>query len=114
MYGIECGYTVGLAVQPGEGDLLVAAGTAPPGVNARLFHSNTGGHGWTKVRGDVLPEVSRRAMVPFFTAGHAWLGAESGTLFRSPEPEGPWAIAAELPAGINCLAAGGCSSSVMH
>lgn len=114
MEGIADWYTVGLAVDPERGDILVAAGNRPPGLNARLYHSADGGGAWQTVEDAALPEVSHRAPVPFFTAGFAWLGTDTGALLRSPDGLGGWEPVAELPAPVTCFASDGRSSSVMH
>ncbi len=112
MGGIRHGYTIGLAVHPQvTGDVFVAAGDRPPGVNARLYRSADGGQTWTE-----LPEppagVRGRSPVPFFAGGAPHIGAEDGGVWRL---EGnAWTEVARLAAAVTCAFADGVPSSVMH
>ena len=109
------GYTIGLAINPGvAGEVLVSAGDQPPGMNGRVYHSRDSGRGWAEVSGPPLPGSMRRAPVPFWEDGSAWLATDTGLLLRADDPSGAWALEHELPVRINAVAAGGGSSSVMH
>lgn len=115
MKGMERGYTMGLHIHPERaGEVLVSAGDRPPGLNGRVYHTVDGGRSWSELAGSALPELSRRAAVPLFRQGAAWLGLDSGDLLRAERASGPWKVAGEVGVPINAMVAEGSPSSVMH
>ncbi len=115
MEGMGNGYTIGMHVRPGHAhEVLVTSGDRPPGLNGRIYHSIDAGQSWVELTGRGLPEESRRAPVPLFAAGAAWLGTDQGQLLRAEDPRKAWTLVHELPSAINAVAADGSPSSVMH
>ena len=115
MQGVGNRYTIGLQVNPERaGELLVTSGDRPPGLNGRVYHSLDAGRSWVELVGSDLPETSRRAPVPFFGDGAAWLATDTGGLLRAEDPRAAWKLVRELPVRINAVAAASGSSSVMH
>ncbi len=115
MAGMDNGYTVGLGINPDRaGEVLVAAGDRPPGMNGRLYHSLDAGQTWIELTDSVLPGRHARAPVPFFAENGAWIGTDAGALFRAQSAGGPWQSMHVLPAPINAVVAGGSPSSIMH
>lgn len=109
------GYTIGMQLDPERsGHVLVTSGDRPPGLNARVYHSQDLGHTWQELSGQGLPDEMRRAPVPLFTEGRAWLATDTGRLLSADDARGAWELAGELPTRINALAREGASSSVMH
>ena len=115
MEGMGNGYTIGMHVRPGGArEILVTSGDRPPGLNGRIYHSTDAGRTWVELTGPGLPEESRRAPVPLFAAGAAWLGTDTGRLLRAEDPRKDWTLVHEFPSSINAVAADGSPSSVMH
>ncbi len=115
MEGIGRGYTVGVAIHPEHSrELLVTAGDRPPGLNGRIYHSLDAGRRWREIESPDLPRETRRASVPLFAEGAAWIATDTGALLRADDPRGRWSLAQQLPCCINAAAAGGSPSSVMH
>lgn len=115
MEGLGNGYTTGLAINPERaGEVLVASGDRPPGLNGRIYHSVDAGKGWVEIRPAGLPTETQRVSVPLFAEGAAWLATADGQLLRAAEPRGEWTLVHELPSCINALTAGGSPSAVTH
>lgn len=99
MEGMAHRYTVGLHVNPRRaGELLVAAGEGPPGVNGFLYHSHDAGRHWKAVANDALPGAYSMTPVVLFTDEAAWVATHAGQIFQAQEVEGEWSLVCELPA----------------
>ncbi len=115
MEGMGNGYTIGLAAHPlHTGELLVASGDRPPGLNACIYHTTDAGKSWAELTGDLLAGPHKWAPVPCFTHGAAWLGTDRGKLLRAEDPRGQWEAIADVGAAIHAIAGEGIPSSVMH
>ena len=113
MEGMALRYTVGLHVNPQRaGEVLVAAGTGPPGRAGRVYLSRDAGKRWREVEGAPLPTEHDRVPVVLFANGAAWIATERGQVFRAPEDSDSWSLAGEVPAAINAATADGCPSAV--
>lgn len=115
MDGVVRGYTIGLAINAERaGEVMIASGDRPPGLNAAVYHSLDAGRSWVELIDPALPQVSPRAAVPLFADGAAWLASDDGRLLRAEDARGPWDEVLALGTPINAAAAGGSPSSVMH
>jgi photosystem II stability/assembly factor-like uncharacterized protein len=115
MTGVENGYTIGLHVHPSRaGEILISAGDRPPGLNGRLYHTLDAGRSWQELAGEGLPAECKRAPVPFFAGGMAWVATDQGKLLHAEDPRKSWELVESLPIPIHAVAADGGPSSVMH
>ncbi len=113
--GSDEGYAVGVGFNPERaGEVLIATGDRPPGLNARVFHSLDGGHSWTQIKHPVLPEQYPRVPVLLFAEGSAWIMTDNGQVFRADDPRGNWSLLTELGTAIHAASAGGSPSSVNY
>ena len=113
MEGLGHSYTVGLHVNPARaGELLIAAGEAPPGINGYIYHSLDAGRSWEEVLDPALPKEHDIVPVVFFADDAAWVATHRGQIFRAEDVKGSWSLVCELPAAINAADAGGSPSSV--
>lgn len=122
--GIGQGYTVGMHINPDRaGEILIATGQRPPGINAWVYHSRDGGRTWNQVIDPVLPEQYERVPVVLFAQGSAWIATEKGQIFRAnaaptngdPGPDsapGSWSLVQELSTPIKAASAGQSPSSI--
>ena len=111
--GLGQGYAVGVHINPGRaGEVLVATGERPPGLNARVYHSLDGGQSWEQITDSTLPENYDRVPVVLFTEGSAWIATDEGQVFRADDARGSWSLAYELPIAIHAASAGGSPSSI--
>ena len=102
MEGLGLGYTVGLHVSPDvAGELLVAAGQVPPGINGLVYNSQDASHSWEQLVDEALPEQYGRVPVVFFADNSSWIATQEGQIFQSRKVRGPGSLAGELPVGIN-------------
>ena len=111
--GVDQGYAVGVHFNPNRaGEVLVATGQRPPGLNAQVYHSLDAGRRWEKVSDENLPTEYGRVPVLIFTEDSAWMATEKGQVFRANDPRGSWSLVCELPSSIHAASAGGSSSSI--
>lgn len=111
--GLGQGYAVGVHINPDRpGEVLVATGERPPGLNARVYHSLDGGHSWEQITDSTLPGNYDRVPVVLFTEGSAWIATDEGQVFRADDARGSWSLAYELPIAIHAVSAGGSPSSI--
>ena len=111
--GLGQGYAVGLHINPDRaGEVLVATGERPPGLNARVYHSLDGGQGWSQIVDSTVPERYGRVPVVLFADDSAWIATDEGHVFRAEEAGGRWSLAYEMPTTIHAASAGGSPSSV--
>ena len=111
--GLGQGYAVGLHINPDRaGEVLVATGERPPGLNARVYHSLDGGHSWRQITDSTLPERYDRVPVVLFTEGGAWIATHEGQVFRAEDTRGSWSLVYQLTTPIHAASAGGSPSSV--
>ena len=113
--GIGQGYAVGLHFNPHRsGEVLVATGQRPPGLNAQVYHSLDAGRSWHRLSSDTLPSEYDRVPVMLFTEDAAWLATDKGQVFKADLPlrDGKWSLVCEIPAAINAASAGGSPSSI--
>jgi len=109
------GYAVGVAFNPDRaGEVLIATGDRPPGLNARVFHSLDGGHSWTQIVHPTLPNRYARVPVLLFAEGSAWIMTDTGQVYRTDDPRAGWSLLAELGTPIHAASAGGSPSSVNY
>ena len=112
--GLAQGYAVGLHFNPERsGEVLIATGQSPPGVNGRVYHSLDAGESWTEVADPALPEQYDRVPVLLFAEGRAWLMTNDGQVLRSDSADGGWSLSCELPAAVRCAVGDGSPSSIM-
>lgn len=110
---LEQGYAVGLHFNPERaGEVLIATGERPPGLDARVHHSLDGGRSWLQLAQAPLPERYGRVPVVLFADGSAWIATEEGRVFRADDAREAWTLACEVSAPIDCASAGGSPSSV--
>jgi photosystem II stability/assembly factor-like uncharacterized protein len=108
-------YAVGVGFNPQRaGEVLIATGDRPPGLNARVFHSLDGGRSWTQIAHSTLPNKYARVPVLLFAEGSAWIMTDDGQVFRSDDARGGWSLVAELGTPIHAASAGGSPSSVNY
>ena len=113
MEGLGQGYAVGLHInQERAGEVIIATGESPPGLNARVYHSLDGGHSWKQITGSALPEHYERVPVVLFAEGSAWIATEQGQVFRAEDARCGWSQVHELPTAIDAASAGGSPSSI--
>jgi photosystem II stability/assembly factor-like uncharacterized protein len=108
-------YAVGVhfnAAHPGE--VLIATGDRPPGLNARVFRSVDGGHSWTQVSDSTLPDRYARVPVVLYADGSAWLLTDTGQAYRADDAGSQWSLVSEVHTTINAASAGGAPSSVNY
>ena len=111
--GLGQGYAVGVHVNPERaGEALIATGERPPGLNAQVYHSLDGGHGWERIEDSTLPGGYDRVPVVLFAEGGAWIATDGGQVFRADEPRSQWSLVSTLPTAIHAASAGGSPSSV--
>ena len=111
--GLGQGYAVGVHINPDRaGEVLIATGERPPGLNARVYHSLGGGHAWKQIAGSTLPERYDRVPVVLFAEGGAWIATDKGQVFRADDARGNWSPAYDLPTGIQAASAAGSPSSI--
>jgi photosystem II stability/assembly factor-like uncharacterized protein len=111
--GLGQGYAVGVHINPDRaGEALIATGERPPGLNARVYHSLDGGHGWRQVTDPALPERYDRVPVVLFAKGSAWIATDKGQVFRADDARGSWSLVCEIPAPVHAASAGGSPSSI--
>jgi len=109
------GYAVGVAFNPDRaGEVLIATGDRPPGLNARVFHSLDGGHNWTQIVHPTLPNQYARVPVLLFAEGSAWIMTDTGHVYRTDDPRSGWSLVAEFGTPIHAASAGGSPSSVNY
>ncbi len=113
MNGTNQGYAVGLHFNPNRaGEVLIATGQRPPGVNSLVYHSLDAGRNWNQVLAPALPEQFDRVPVLLVADGGAWLATESGQVFRADDAATEWSLVCELPVSINSAVGGGSPSSI--
>jgi hypothetical protein len=113
--GLDQGYAVGVHCNPDRaGEVLIATGARPPGLEARVYHSLDGGHTWRAVVDPALPNRYTRVPVLLFAEGSAWLATDQGQIFRADDPRGTWALVDDLRTPIHAASAGGSPSSVNY
>ena len=111
--GLGQGYAVGVHINPDRaGEVLVATGERPPGLNARVYHSLDGGHSWKQVTHPALPGRYDRVPVVLFAEGSAWIATEEGQVFRADDARSYWSLIGQLPTTIHAASAGGSPSSI--
>jgi len=111
--GLGQGYAVGVHINPTRaGEVLVATGQRPPGLNARVYHSLDGGYSWKQITDPSLPEDYDRVPIVLFTEGSAWIATDEGQVFRADDAGGSWSLIYELPTTIHAASAGGSPSSI--
>ncbi len=111
--GLGQGYAVGVHINPGKpGEVLVATGERPPGLNARVHHSLDGGYSWKQLTDPSLPENYERVPVVLFSEGSAWIATDAGQVLRADDARGSWSLVYELPTAIHAASAGGSPSSI--
>jgi photosystem II stability/assembly factor-like uncharacterized protein len=112
--GLRQGYAVGLHFNPERsGEVLIATGQSPPGVNGLVYHSIDAGESWVEITDPALPGHYDRVPVVLFADGRAWIMTSDGQVLRAEGPGGPWSQACELPAAVHCAAGDGSPSSIM-
>jgi photosystem II stability/assembly factor-like uncharacterized protein len=113
--GLEQGYSVGVAFNPSTaGEVLIATGQRPPGLEASVYHSLDGGHSWIRVQDAALPDRYARVPVVLFADGSAWIMTDRGQVFRADDSRGRWWLVAELATPIHAASAGASPSSVNY
>ena len=111
--GLGQGYAVGLHINPERaGEVIIATGESPPGLNARVYHSRDGADSWEQVTDSALPEHYERVPVVLFTEGSAWILTDNGRVFRADDARGRWSMVDELPIAIDAASAGGSPFSI--
>ena len=106
-------YAVGLHINPDQsGEMLVATGERPPGLNARVYHTVDAGRSWVEVRDPALPDHYGRVPVLLFADGAAWVATAEGQIFRASNPGGGWSLVGELPATLYAAVESGSPSSI--
>ena len=111
--GLGQGYAVGLYINPDRaGEVLVATGERPPGLNARVYHSLDGGRTWGQIVDSTLPERYGRVPVVLFADESAWIATDEGNVFRSDDTRDRWSLAYKMPTTIHAASAGGSPCSV--
>lgn len=111
--GLRQGYAVGIHINPDKlGEILLATGDRPPGLNAQIYHSLNGGYSWRRLVGSGLPDHFERVPVVFFAEGSAWIATDEGEILRADNPNTRWTSIVKIPTSINAASAGGSPSSV--
>ena len=111
--GLGQGYAVGLHINPERaGEVLVATGERPPGLNARVYHSLDGGQSWSQIVDSTVPERYGRVPVVLFADDSSWIATDEGKVFRAENARGRWSLAYELSTTIHVASAGGSPCSV--
>ncbi|MCH8940514.1 MAG: hypothetical protein IIC27_05285 [Chloroflexi bacterium] len=111
--GLGQGYAVGVHINPSRaGEVLIATGQAPPGVNGQVYHSLNGGHSWERIQDPILPEHYDVVPVVLFTEDGAWIATDKGQIFHADDPRGGWTLTSEVPTPVHSASAGGSPSSI--
>lgn len=111
--GLGQDYAVGVHINPDRaGEVLIATGERPPGLNGRVYHSLDGGHSWEQIADSILPDRYDRVPIVLFTEGSAWIATDKGRVFRADDARGRWSLVYTVPTMIHAASAGGSPSSV--
>lgn len=111
--GLSQGYAVGVHINPDNaGEILLATGDSPPGLNAQLYHSLDGGRSWDRLEGPGLPDRYDRVPVVLFAEGSAWIATDQGEILKADGARTEWTLAHMLPTPIHAASAEGSPSSI--
>ncbi len=111
--GLGQGYAVGVHINPDRaGEVLVATGERPPGLDARVYHSLDGGYSWNQIKESPLPKRYDRVPVVLFAEGSAWIATDEGQVYRADDASSSWSLVDQLPTTIHAASAGGSPSSI--